>query len=62
MLNEIGIFVTARLLLILLPVHNHLREKGCEDLIEAVQVGVRDVKLNLSKVLTRYEIHRKSVR
>ncbi len=57
---EIGRFVAGRLVLILLPIRAQLKEVGLESLAVAVQAGVQDIELNLSKILIQYEVSKKT--
>ena len=54
--NEIASFVAGRLLMILFPVRAALQAQGCLDLANAVESRVRDIKLNVGKIVTGYEV------
>lgn len=60
LLDELSLLVTARLALILLPVLEHLREKGSQRLADCVvDLGLHDIELNLSHILKSYEVRAK---
>lgn len=49
-------FLTGRLALILLPVHQVLFESGEPDLARLVGTAVEDIGLNIARILERYHI------
>ena len=49
-------FVTGRLALILLPVRHLLREEGLGTLSDAVQIAIRDIDRNISKIVAEYNL------
>ena len=54
--RDLTSFVTGRLALILLPVRHILREQGLGNLAGAVQIAVRDIDLNMRKIVAEYSV------
>ena len=54
--NEVATFVEGRLLMVVFPVRAALQAAGLRDLGEAVEMGVRDITLNVAKIVSGYEV------
>ena len=50
--NEVATFVEGRLLMVVFPVRAALQAAGLRDLGEAVEMGVRDITLNVAKIVS----------
>ena len=58
--DELEMLVRGRLLLILLPVRKQLECQARISLADAVEIGVRDVGLNIGRILKSYAIEEKT--
>lgn len=61
-MKELDQFVTARLVLILLPVREQLRSDGRLDVARVVEHCARDIGFNIAKLLERYDVQPKRER
>ena len=59
LIAELEELITARLVLVLLPTQTALARKGEHELANTIAVGVRDIGMNVARIVSRYEVHSK---